>query len=167
MDKHADKVRKGIPTKGVRKSAKCLVGVRLPDFDIKTVSSTFNIKELKGKKSIICFWESNCPPCMYSIPLYKNVKEKLGDDEFNFVAIGLDNEEDILEIAEKFEWDFTHALNGDELITKVFQLNFGYPLTIFVNEELVITDIFPGVSREKIKSGIALSSILEIVNQYD
>ncbi len=159
-----EKVLQGLKPEGVRTNRECLVGVSLPNFNIQTLDSEFSVNSLKGKRTVISFWESNCPPCIYSIPLYNKLKSELGSDEYNFISIGYDKKQ---EIPKKHEWSFTHALNGRELIDDVFQLYFGYPLTLLVDENLVITNIFPGASREKIESGEAYSKILAIITSNE
>jgi len=167
MDAEIEKLKKGLKSSPVMKTPECLIGVSLPSFQIKSLNRDFNVNELRGKKTILCFWESNCPPCIYRIPVYNKLKDELGSENYNFISIGLDSQEDIVKSTEKHSWTYTHALNGRELIEDVFELNFGYPVTFLVDEDLVIVAKIPSSKIEEVESGEAYSEVLKIIREND
>ena len=157
------KLKSGLKTSPVLKTPECLVGVRLPECDIETSNQKFSINKLKGKKTILCFWESNCPPCIYRIPIYNKLKSQLGEENYNFISVGLDTKENIISTTDKYNWKYIHATNGRLLIEEVFELNFGYPVTFLVDENLVIQAIIPSSTKEEVETGDAYSELLKII----
>ncbi len=162
-----ENIKNGQKASLLTKTPDCLIGVTLPSFNIKSLNEEFNIINLRGKKTILCFWESHCPPCIYRIPIYNKLKEELGTDNYNYLSIGLDSQEDIIKTTEKHNWTFIHALNGRELIEDVFKLNFGYPVTFIVDEDLVIRAKILSSTIEEVESGLAYKEVLQIVRENE
>ncbi|QTD41202.1 redoxin domain-containing protein [Sporosarcina sp. Te-1] len=88
-----------------------------PDFHLETSDGTvIKLSELKGKKVILNFWASWCPPCKAEMPhmenYYKNFSE---DDNVEIVAVNLTS-------AEKL------GLKGVEDFIDSYGLTFPIPL---------------------------------------
>ena len=64
-------------------------------------------------------------------------------------------------------WNYTHALNGRALIEDVFELNFGYPVTYLIDEDLVIRAYISSSSIEKVESGQAYTEVLQTIREND
>lgn len=64
-------------------------------------------------------------------------------------------------------WNYTHALNGRALIEDVFELNFGYPVTYLIDEDLVIIAYISSSSIEKVESGQAYAEVLQTIREND
>lgn len=161
-----EKAKKGLPTEPVITSRDCLIGLSLPlDLEISTTKgSSISREELRGKKSVINFWFSSCPPCIAEIPMFNELADSYPREDVNFISIGKDPKAEVNSFLEKYKWNFIHASNGMYLDEDVFKLYFGYPLTIVVDEDLVIKAIFPSFNEEKLNSGEALKICQNIID---
>ena len=56
---------------------------------------SISLTDYRGKVVFIDFWASWCPPCLASLPAYDKMYQELGNTEFEFIAINVDeNTED-------------------------------------------------------------------------
>ena len=122
----------------------CLIGARVPEFsgitiDGKEISSDY----FKGKVTILNFWMISCPPCIAEIPEFNNIVDKFGHDKLNYLAIGLDDEKDIVDFLKKHPWDFSQ-LSSMMVSIEIFKVKWGFPTTFVINENAVIIAAFSG-----------------------
>lgn len=74
-----------------------------PEFEGKDIygDSTLRLSDYRGKVVFIDFWASWCPPCLVSLPAYDKMYKELGNTEFEFIAINVDEDtEDGLDFLE-------------------------------------------------------------------
>lgn len=69
-------------------------GNKAPDFQLKTLNGT-NVKlsELQGKKVILNFWATWCPPCKAEIPHMQDFYESRNKTEVEILAVNLTTSE--------------------------------------------------------------------------
>jgi len=54
-----------------------------------------NLIDYRGKVVFLDFWASWCPPCLASLPAYDQMRQEIGTEEFEIIAINVDeNTED-------------------------------------------------------------------------
>lgn len=133
------------PDKFIYTGPDCLIGSRIPEFS----ELTFDGKKIspeyfKGKITILNFWSISCSPCIAEIPGFNNVVDKFGHDKLNYLAIGPDDEKDIMDFLIKHPWNFSQLTNGMMVIFDVFKHRWGYPTTFIINENAVIIAAFSG-----------------------
>ncbi|NKB32383.1 MAG: redoxin domain-containing protein [Pseudomonadales bacterium] len=54
--------------------------------------STHKLSDYRGKVVFIDFWASWCPPCLLSLPAYDEMYQEIGNDNFEFIAINVDED---------------------------------------------------------------------------
>lgn len=60
-----------------------------------------SLGDYRGKVVFLDFWASWCPPCLASLPAYDQMRQEIGTEEFEIIAINVDeNTEDGLEFLE-------------------------------------------------------------------
>lgn len=139
------------PNQLVFSNRSCIIGSAFPDFMSETIageiigSSYFN-----GKVSLVNFWFTTCPPCVSEIPDFNHIVEELGTEEFNYLAIGRDSEQDIEEFLSEHPWHFQH-IAGRGLIDDVFKIRWGYPTTFIVDKHGIIVEAFGGLTNSEWK----------------
>jgi thiol-disulfide isomerase/thioredoxin len=57
-------------------------------------SGTLSLASLRGKVVLVDFWASWCAPCLVSMPLYAQLREEFGRDQFEIIAISVDESAD-------------------------------------------------------------------------
>jgi len=65
-----------------------------PDFEGKEIHSgkPVSLADYRGKVVFIDFWASWCPPCLVSLPAFDKMYKELGNTEFEFIAINVDED---------------------------------------------------------------------------
>ncbi len=69
------------------------VGEQAPGFVLPFLNepeAVFNLKASTGKVRYLDFWASWCAPCRLSLPAIDLLKKELGDENFEVIAINLD-----------------------------------------------------------------------------
>jgi thiol-disulfide isomerase/thioredoxin len=114
-------------------------GKELPKFELNILNGKkLNSESLKGKPTVINFWFNNCQPCIEEMPLLNKIKSELGND-VNFISITFLNQEEVNQFLKTNKFNFTHVIESKQYL-KNFGF-FGYPKTLILNKNLVITEI--------------------------
>lgn len=134
-------------------TADCLIGYDLPDFEVTTMSGKkVSNNSLKGKITIINFWFTKCRPCVAEIPGFNQIIDKYGRENFNYISIGRDSEEEVTEFLIKNPWKFDHIVDAESLIRGEFMFMWGFPTTMLVDSN---GTIIHAINRGKSGPGAA------------
>lgn len=89
------------------------VGQKAKSFEVKLLDgSIFDLDEKKGKVVLLYFWSTSCKPCIKSLPLLIDLQKQYSKDEFEILAISLDeNEKKLNQFLEKNIIDLNIACN--------------------------------------------------------
>lgn len=133
------------PDKFIYTGPDCMIGATMPQF----IGTTFEGRQVspdyfRGKITVLNFWQISCPPCIAEIPGFNAVIDKYGHDRFNYLAIGLDDADDINRFLKNHPWGFSQLSNGSKMIFDVFKMGWGFPTTFVINEDGVIVAAFSG-----------------------
>jgi len=61
--------------------------------DLKT-GQQINLVDYRGKVVLVDFWASWCPPCLLSLPAYEQMRNEIGTEGFEIIAINVDEDTD-------------------------------------------------------------------------
>ena len=62
-----------------------------------------SLADYRGKVVLVDFWASWCPPCLESLPAYDRMRQEIGTEDFEIIAINVDEyTEDGLEFLAKY-----------------------------------------------------------------
>lgn len=116
-------------------------GEPAPDFQLKTLDGeSFQLSELQGKKVILNFWYSWCPPCIEEMPELHEFYQDY-QDEVEVVTVNLTSMENSLSDVEDFmnehDYTFTVPLDEDDTISKLYVV-YAAPTTYFIGTDGVI-----------------------------
>ncbi|WP_432354644.1 peroxiredoxin family protein [Sporosarcina sp. A2] len=93
-----------------------------PDFELETLTGDkVRLSELKGKKVILNFWATWCPPCKAEMPHMENFYKKLKpEDNVELISVNLTTAENrgvkaVEEFVDAYELTFPILLDTEEL----------------------------------------------------
>ncbi len=77
------------------------VGAKAPDFELKTLTGeTVKLSSLKGKKVMLNFWATWCPPCKAEMPEMEQFYKQAGNDVV-VLAVNIDPQLDVKGFVDK------------------------------------------------------------------
>lgn len=119
------------------------VGNKAPDFELKTLSGeSIKLSSLKGKKVMVNFWATWCPPCKAEMPEMQRFYEAT-KDEVEILAINMDPKADVAGFAKERGLTFPILLDETNEVNEKYQI-VSIPTTFFVDEKGIITQRFTG-----------------------
>lgn len=134
-----------------------------PDFELETLAGEkVKLSDYKGKKVILNFWATWCPPCKAEMPhMQKFYEEKAEEKNVEILAVNLTGAERGGNVREKVEnfvdeygLTFTIPLDLDAEIGKDYQA-FTIPTTYLINTEGKIHQKIIGPMDEEIMENMA------------
>jgi len=122
-----------------------------PKFNLKTLSGEdFSSEQLIGKPTLINFWFTSCAPCIDEIPILNRIAEKYSND-FNFISITFEDEQDVANFLKKHPYDFKHLV-GAEKFTKSIGIK-SYPMNVFLDRKGLLRIVKGGIPYEGMEGG--------------
>jgi peroxiredoxin len=108
------------------------------DFKLDTLSGEpITLSELKGKKVIVNFWATWCPPCKEEMPVMQEFHAKYGKD-VELLAINIDPQYNVKEYQKSLGLTFPILLDTDDKINNAYDI-LTVPTTFIINEQGIIT----------------------------
>jgi peroxiredoxin len=108
------------------------------DFKMKDLSGEeVTLSKFKGKKVIINFWATWCPPCKEEMPVMEDFYKKYRD-KVEILAINIDPQYNVKEYQESLGLSFPILLDEDDKINKAYDI-LTVPTTYVINEQGIIT----------------------------
>lgn len=93
-----------------------------------------DLKDNKGRITVINFWFINCPPCRMEIPDLNNLVKKYGQsDSLRFVGIALDEAYALKDFLSAMPFDYRIIDNG-RYIAQQYQVQ-SYPTHVIIDQE--------------------------------
>lgn len=119
------------------------IGSPAPDFELKTLDGeTVKLSQFKGKKVMLNFWTTWCPPCKAEMPDMQKFYTEEGD-KIQILAVNIDPEYDVAGFVEKMKINFPILLDEDDKVMNAYQI-LTIPTTFFIDEKGVIQNKFMG-----------------------
>lgn len=131
------------------------IGQKAPDFKLQTLDGKeIALSDFKGKKVMINFWATWCPPCKAETPeMVKYYNEKAQDANFEILSVNAMSTESKSENVNKFieEYKMTFPVVIDprgDTIKQYEVLNF--PTSFFINTKGIIQEKLNLVDEEQL-----------------
>ena len=109
-----------------------------------------NLQQFKGKVVYLDFWASWCAPCRISFPLLNKLHQKLKSQDFEVVAINLDEEKDKAEkFLKEIPVDFTVLRDADGKWSDQYVVE-SMPTSFIIDRNGVVQMIHHGFTSDDI-----------------
>ena len=119
------------------------VGQAAPDFSVTTLDGrTIQLRELKGKRVVLDFWATWCPPCVKEIPHFIKLRNEVSPEELVLVGISTEDVDTLKAFVKKAGVNYPIA-SADNLPSPYKDVE-GIPTTFFIDRQGVIQDVFVG-----------------------
>ncbi|WP_077211241.1 redoxin domain-containing protein [Bacillus dakarensis] len=129
-----------------------------PDFELTTLEGeTVRLSDYQGKKVILNFWATWCPPCKAEMPHMQNFYEENKDKGIEILAVNLTNMDNGSEAIESFVKDygltFPIPLDQDGEIGAAYQA-FTIPTSYILDTKGIITKKIVGPMDENMMESL-------------
>ncbi|MDM5326509.1 redoxin domain-containing protein [Neobacillus sp. CF12] len=119
------------------------VGAKAPDFELKTLTGeTVKLSDLKGKKVMLNFWATWCPPCKAEMPAMEEFHKEVGDDVV-ILAVNIDPHLDVQAFVNENGITFPIPLDAEDKVNETYQV-LSIPTTYFIDTKGNIGNKFIG-----------------------
>jgi len=117
-----------------------------PDFELTTLTGeTVRLTDYRGKKVILNFWATWCPPCKVEMPFMESYYGKYKESEnVEILAVNMTNmergrSETVQGFVDEHKLTFPILMDEDGGVTELYKV-LAYPTTFIINADGVITD---------------------------
>lgn len=125
-----------------------------PDFELTTLDGEqLTLSDLKGKKVVLNFWATWCPPCKAEMPHMQNYyRNSAEEDNVEIVAVNLTDSENrgvkvVQEFIDSYGLTFKIPLDEKGEVGQAYQV-FQIPTTYMLNTDGTISQIVKGPMDE-------------------
>jgi peroxiredoxin len=131
------------------------VGEMAPDFELKTLDGkTAKLSDYRGKKVILNFWATWCPPCKAEMPDIQKYHQEVGDSVV-ILAVNIDPQYDVQKFAREANVTFPVLLDSKDEVNTLYRI-LTIPTTYFIDEK--------GTIRSKHLSIMSIETIREHIS---
>ncbi|MGD7008285.1 TlpA family protein disulfide reductase [Metabacillus sp. 84] len=123
-------------------------GNKAPEFSLPLINGNeAHLADYKGKKVIVNFWATWCPPCKEEIPELKEISAKHSDD---LVVLAINytgseaSEEAVRTFVDSHAMKFPVLMDVNSEVLSQYEV-FSYPTTYFLDEEGIIQKVQRGM----------------------
>ncbi|MDM5358591.1 TlpA disulfide reductase family protein [Peribacillus sp. ACCC06369] len=134
------------------------IGAKAPNFSLKTLDGKqVELSDYKGKKVMLNFWATWCPPCKKEMPDMEKYTQQAGDDVV-VLAVNIDPENDVQSFVDNNGITFTIPLDSQSAKNPVNERYkiLSIPTTYFIDKK--------GIIRNKVISAMQLKDMERNIN---
>ena len=122
------------------------IGAAAPEFQLKTLTGdTVKLSDFRGKKVMLNFWATWCPPCKAEMPDMEQFSKQLGDDTV-ILAVNIDPQLDVKGFVNENKITFPILLDTDDKVNEAYQI-LSIPTTYFINSKGIIQNKYTGAMK--------------------
>ncbi|MFP5108024.1 redoxin domain-containing protein [Neobacillus sp. C211] len=132
------------------------IGAKAPDFELKTLTGeTVKLSNLKGKKVMLNFWATWCPPCKAEMPAMEQFSKQMEKD-IVILAVNIDPQLDVQGFVDENKITFPIPLDADDKVNETYQV-LSIPTTYFIDSK--------GMIQNKYVGGMKLEDMKDFTNK--
>ncbi|MBC7242337.1 MAG: redoxin domain-containing protein [Anaerolineae bacterium] len=134
-----------------------LPGALAPDFVVSDLEGNpIQLSAYRGKRVLLNFWATWCPPCRYEMPALQEAYTAFADDDFVILGINyLEAGEDVRAFMESLSLTFPVGIDSSGEVFRGYRV-VSIPTSFFINRDGVIIALYRGpLTREAIEQALA------------
>ncbi|MCX6349429.1 MAG: redoxin domain-containing protein [Candidatus Aureabacteria bacterium] len=140
--------------KGDRGEFQEWIGKAAPDITVTDLEGkTRALSTLKGRRVVLDFWATWCPPCRKEIPHFIELRKTVPENELAIIGISNEEAEKLVKFGRDNKVNYPLARADDEKLPKPYADVTGIPTTFFIDRQGIIQDVAVGYrSLEDLKA---------------
>jgi peroxiredoxin len=130
-----------------------------PDFSLVDLNgNSIKLSELRGKKVLVNFWATWCPPCKAEMPYMQEMYEKYQEDGFEILAVNSTvtekSRENVVDFVSEYGLSFPIPMDEKNRVSSDYEI-LAYPTSFFIDSDGVIRSIaVGGMTKEHLEGEI-------------
>lgn len=137
------------------------IGAKAPNFKLETLGGNeVELSDYKGKKVLLNFWATWCPPCKKEMPDLEKYSQQVGNDVV-ILAVNIDPENDVKSFVEDNELSFIIPLDrrGEKKQVNEQYKVHSIPTTFFIDSK--------GIIRNKVFVAMQIQDMERNINSME
>lgn len=119
------------------------VGVPVPDLTVTTLKGeSIRLSNLKGKRIILDFWATWCPPCVMEIPHFIELRKQAKEEDLVIVGLTQETPEELQPFVKEHGINYPIAPVAE--LPRPFSDIEGIPTTFFIDRKGIIQRVLVG-----------------------
>ncbi|WP_141432356.1 peroxiredoxin [Bacillus sp. 03113] len=129
------------------------IGSNAPDFELTNLfGEKVKLSDYRGKKVILNFWATWCPPCRVEMPEMQKFSDE--NDDVVILAVNIDPQFEVRSYVQKMNIHFPILLDEKDIVNELYQV-LTIPTTFFIDEKGVIKQMhYSAMTKEMMKEYI-------------
>lgn len=130
---------------GGQGSLQAWVGREAPDLDLTAIDgSRWRLSELRGRRVILDFWATWCPPCVQEIPHFTELRRSLPTNEVVLLGISAEDRAVLRPFVGAHRVNYPIISAGPSELPEPFDSISALPTTVFLDAEGRIRQVLVG-----------------------
>jgi peroxiredoxin len=123
-------------------------GQPAPELEVTTLDGqTLKLSELKGRRVVLDFWATWCPPCRMEIPHFVELTKENPAEQLLIVGISNEDEETLRAFVQENGVNYPMASKADEDLAEPYSLVRSIPTTFFIDRKGIIQHVEVGYAE--------------------
>jgi peroxiredoxin len=119
------------------------IDIEAPDFTIKDLDGKpIKLSDFKGRRVILDFWATWCPPCKMEIPHFIKLREKYEQNDLVIIGISSEDQNTLRSFADKQKINYPLAIEQD--MPAPYSDVTSLPTTFFIDRDGIIKKVLVG-----------------------
>lgn len=130
-----------------------------PDFSLLDLNGNpVQLSDYRGKKVLVNFWATWCPPCKTEMPYMQEMYEKYREDGFEILAVNSTvtekSREDVVDFVAEYELTFPIPMDEKNRVSSDYEI-MAFPTSFFIDSDGVIRSVtVGGMTKEHLEGEI-------------
>jgi len=121
------------------------VGVEAPSFQLTTLDGqTVQLKDWRGKRVVLDFWATWCPPCRKEIPHFVKLHNETSRDQLMILGISDEDEATLKSFVKRQKVSYPIASSKGVRLPEPYALIRAIPTTFFIDRKGIIQKVVVG-----------------------